>query len=276
MVVSLSTESRKASVPAGTVTYLEAGQGPALVLLHGIGSSARSFAVQIGAFPGYRTIAWNAPGYGGSTALPMDAPSAGDYAGVLLALLDHLGVTDCHLLGHSLGCLMAARFAADHPDRVRTLTLASIAAGHARLPAEERARMLAGRVGDVDELGPRGMAEKRGPRLLGPDASAQHVRAVVDTMASIDPRGYAQAARMLSGGDIVADLDRLPPELPVRIFFGTSDVITPPAANLRVAATIPRAGVVTIEHAGHALYVEKAEAFNAALAAFIEEHHDRR
>ena len=269
MVDLSSTDSRSASVPAGTVTYLEAGEGTALVLLHGIGSSARSFSSQIGALRGFRTIAWNAPGYGGSSRLPMAAPTAGDYAGVLVMLLDHLGVETCHVLGHSLGCLMAARFAADHPQRVLSLTLASIAAGHARLPAEERARLLSGRLGDIEDLGPRGMAEKRGPRLLGPDASPQHIRSVVETMAGVDSHGYAQAARMLSGGDILADLERLPQQMPVQILFGTDDLITPPAANLRVAAAFPRAGAVEIDRAGHALYVEKPEAFNAALAAFI-------
>ena len=269
MVDSFSTEQRVVETPAGRITCLDAGQGPALVLLHGVGSAARSFAAQMGAFEGFRTLAWDAPGYGGSAHLAEEAPDAGRYAQVLTDVLDALGIKVCHLLGHSLGCLTAARFAADHPERVMSLTLSSIAAGHLRLPPEDRARLLAGRVGDVVELGARGMAEKRGPRLLGPDATPQQVRAVVETMAAVDPRGYAQAARMLSGGDIIGDLERLPASVPVEIIFGTADVITTPEANRKVAAAIPRAAVIEIERAGHALYVEKPEAFNAAVAAFI-------
>ena len=254
----------------GVVTFLEGGEGAPLVLLHGIGSSARSFSAQLGAFPGHRVIAWNAPGYAGSAPLAKDAPDAGDYTDVLSAFLDAMGVSSCDLFGHSLGCLMAARFAADHPARVRSLTLASIAAGHARLAPAERARLLEGRLGDVATLGPRGMAEKRGPRLLGPEASPAQIRAVVDNMAGVDPRGYGQAARMLSGGDILADLARLPLTLPVRIIFGLADVITPPEANQRVAAAFGRAQVVEIPRAGHALYVDQAAAFNAALAISLQ------
>ncbi len=267
--------TRTIATSQGAVTYLEAGQGAPLVLLHGIGSAARSFSAQMAAFADRRVIAWNAPGYAGSAPLAPAAPDAGDYACALGAFLDALGVADCDLFGHSLGCLMAARFAADHPQRVASLTLASIAAGHARLEPQERARLLDGRLGDVAALGPRGMAEKRGPRLLGPDASPDQIRAVVETMACVDPHGYGQAARMLSSGDILADLARLPASIPVRIVFGSADVITPPEVNRRVAAAFGRAEVVEIPRAGHALYVDQCGAFNAALAASLRRSDER-
>ena len=53
-------------------------------------------------------IAWDAPGYGDSTDLAMEHPTAGDYADALAAFLDEMGIRSFHLLGHSLGCLMAA------------------------------------------------------------------------------------------------------------------------------------------------------------------------
>jgi len=117
-------------------TYVEKGpekaDAPALVLLHGIGSAGRSFEHQINAFsPRFKVLAWDAPGYGGSTELPVDHPTASDYAIELVKLLDERGIKRCHLLGHSLGCLIAARFMAIRPDRVQTLTLCSVATGHA-------------------------------------------------------------------------------------------------------------------------------------------------
>ena len=251
------------------LSWREAGHGSPLVLLHGIGSNAGSWQKQLSAFPDHRVLGWNAPGYGASSHLDTEAPDAGAFSFVLSRWLDALSIGRIHLVGHSLGCLMAARFAADHPDRVASLTLASIAAGHARLPPEERKRMLEGRIGDVQELGPRGMAEKRGPRLLGPKATSEQIRAVVDAMAAVDPKGYAQAARMLSGGDILADLARLPPTIPLQIVFGSADLITTPQANLRVAAHVPRATVIEIPDAGHALSVDAAEPFNAAIAAHM-------
>ncbi|MBS0520438.1 MAG: alpha/beta fold hydrolase [Proteobacteria bacterium] len=257
------------------VSYLEAGAAngrPPLVLLHGIGSAARSFRRQLaGLSADRRVIAWDAPGYGGSTPLVPAFPTAEDYAAALESFVDDLGLTRFHLLGHSLGCLMAARFALRHPGRVVSLTLCAIAAGHGRLPGEERQRLLDQRVGDITALGPQEMARRRGPRLLAPGAAADAVAAVIETMGAVRPEGYAQAARMLSTGDIAADIEALPPSLPVQVLYGEADIITPPARNREIAALRPTAPVTAIVDAGHALYLEQPAALNAAVAAFMAE-----
>jgi pimeloyl-ACP methyl ester carboxylesterase len=253
-----------------TIAFLEKGQGTPLVLLHGIGSAARSFAAQLdGLSARWRVVAWDAPGYGPSTVLAMENPTAADYAGALERMLDENGILRFHLLGHSLGCLMAAAFAARHPDRVLSLTLCSIAGGHGSLPAIERQRLLDQRLNDVAVLGPRGMAEKRAPRLLGPAAPPEALAKLVDTMGAVRPDGYARAARMLSTGDIVSDIRRLPSTLAGQVIFGGSDVITPPARNREIAAQWPKADVHEIAGAGHALYLEQPAAFNALVADFL-------
>jgi pimeloyl-ACP methyl ester carboxylesterase len=261
---------RTLDVGQATFSYLDQGRGTAVVLLHGIGSAARSFDRQIGALsPRHRVVAWDAPGYGGSAALAPASPTAGDYAMALAGFLDALGIDACHLLGHSLGCLMAARFAALHPERVLSLTLCSVAGGHAGLPAEERQKLLDQRLGDVASLGPRGMAEQRAPRLLGPAAAPDALERLIDTMASVRPDGYGQAARMLSTGDIKADVAKLPASLPGQIIYGDADAITPPARNQDIARLWPTAAVHVIPGTGHALYLEQPERFNSILTDFI-------
>lgn len=258
------------------IVWQENGTGTPLVLLHGIGSSAASWAAQLAHFgQHYRTIAWNAPGYGGSAPLPEEAPDVSAYAKALAGLLDQLGIKQAHVVGHSLGSLMAARFAALYPERILSLTLASCAIGHAKVAAEDRARMLNSRIDDVMTLGARGMAEKRGPRLLGPRASATDIRKVVDVMASVDPKGYAQAARMLSQGNMLEDVATLPAAMPVQVVYGTADVITTPEANERVAAARPGTPITGIPDGGHAVYVEMPDAFNAIVDSFLEGHHER-
>jgi pimeloyl-ACP methyl ester carboxylesterase len=263
-------EAGRRAFGGAAITYLEAGRGRPLMLLHGIGSAARSFRDQLdGLSARWRVIAWDAPGYGGSTALSSEAPGADDYAARLAAFLDDLGIEACHLLGHSLGCLMAARFAVRHPERVRSLSLCSVAAGHGLLPDEERRRLLDQRVNDVATLGPAEMARRRGPRLVAPGAAPVILQRVVDIMASVRADGYAQAARMLSTADIEADIVRLPADLPVQIVYGEADVVTPPAKNREVAALRPGARVTAIPDAGHALYLEQPQAFNSIVAEFL-------
>ena len=263
--------ARATDCPTGTIRWLDAGHGAPIVLLHGIGSSARSWSAQLqGSLAAHhRLMAWNAPGYGGSTALPDEAPDVNEYAEALSGFLDALAIKRCHLVGHSLGALIAAGFAACEPQRLWSLTLASCAVGHARHDPAERTRLLESRLNDVRDLGPRGMAEKRGGRLVAatsPDA----IRAtVVDVMGEVDPRGYAQAAHMLSRGDMFADLKKIPLDLPVQVICGAEDVITPPDINARVAAARPGTPFTQVPDAGHALPLEQPERFDAVLLGFI-------
>ncbi len=272
-MASSSIEPFRVDLGNRVVTGLTAGQGGVpLVLLHGIGSAARSFAASLAILAeNRRVIAWNAPGYGGSTPLGVDEPTAGAYAAVLERLLDALGIAHVHLLGHSLGAIVAARFAADHPDRLASLTLASVALGHARLDPERRAALLAARLDDLATLGPAGLAEKRGPRLCGPTASPEAIRAVVETMAAVEPEGYGDAARMLSRTDTLADVARLPSDLPLLVAWGGADVITPPAANLEVVAAFPGARRAVVATAGHAFYVEEPSQFAQLVSRHLQD-----
>jgi pimeloyl-ACP methyl ester carboxylesterase len=269
-VTTSDRASRRIECGGSVLTYSEAGAGTPLVLLHGIGSAARAFDDQLaGLSDRLHVIAWDAPGYGGSTCLALESPRASDCAAALAAMLDALGIPACHLIGHSLGTLIAASFAADHPERILSLTLASVAAGQARLPAAEREKALAQRLGDVVELGPRHMAEQRGPRLLASAATPEMLRRVVETMAAVRPDGFSQAARMLASGDIKADIPRLPADMPVQFLYGDGDVITPPARNIEVAALRPTAPVHVVKDAGHAVYLEQPARFNSIVLDFV-------
>lgn len=261
---------RSASSGDARFTYLERGAGTPLVLLHGVGSAARSWRHQLdGLSQGYRVIAWDAPGYGGSSRLAAPQPGAEDYASALRGFLGALGVERFHLVGHSLGCIMAARFARLHPERILTLTLASIATGHARLPTADRDRLRAGRLDDLAALGARGMAEKRGPRLVGADADEATIRSVVETMAMLNPEGYTQAVRMLSFADTRTDVSALAEGMRVQFIYGDADAITTPEQNRSVHRERPGAPVHVLPGAGHAIYLEQPDAFNALMRTFI-------
>ena len=263
---------RVASIPSGKISYLEAGQGPALVFLHGIGSAAASWRHQLVSFSDrFRVIAWNAPGYAESTPPANDTPTASDYAVALNELLNALQIDRCHLVSHSLGTLMAARFAADYgKDRLLSLTLCGASGGQGLLPPEQRKAMLDDRLNDVNNLGARGMAEKRGPRLLGPNATPTMIREVVEIQAAaVRPEGYKCAALMLSTADMFADIRRFPAELRVQVIYGEDDAITPPALNLKIAAACRGATVHSVARAGHALYLENPGRVNALIVAFV-------
>lgn len=258
---------RVAEVPGGSVEYRHAGavpgSAPALVLLHGIGSASASWVMQLrAADPERCVLAWNAPGYGRSTALAPLAPVAADYGRRLWDWLDALGVVEATLAGHSLGALMAAAAAVQAPSRVVRLVLLSPAAGYGDAEASVREAKLADRLGNLRELGPAGMAEKRGAAMLSPGATAEQVAFIKSVMAEVDPHGYAQASRMLSLGRIAHDLAGI--SCPITVASGSADTITPVAGCQRVAAAA-RTGLIDLGPVGHACALEAAGTVNQIL-----------
>jgi pimeloyl-ACP methyl ester carboxylesterase len=260
--------SKTATTAAGLkIGYRESGAGAAIVFLHGIGSSSEGWQAQLAHFgKTHRAIAWDAPGYGGSGDLDPLAPAAADYAEALAGLLDALGIARATLVGNSLGALMASAFVRRHPARAAALVLSDAAAGHGRLSEEDRNEKLMQRLDDVAELGPAGMAEKRVGKLLGPEAVPGARALAQRVMGKIRPKGYGQAARMLSLGDIFAELAGC--RAPALVVCGAEDTVTPPEGNRKVAAAIG-ARFELIEGIGHLPYLEAPERFNALVERFL-------
>lgn len=91
-------------------------------------------------------------GYDGSVPLGVEWPTEADYAHALNSFLCGLSLDRVTLLGHSLGTLMAARYAADHPEKVEALVLAACATGHGA-PVGQLSEAAARRLRDLETQG---------------------------------------------------------------------------------------------------------------------------
>src|SRR5690349_2724730 len=247
------------------IAYREAGTGPALMLLHGIGSSSAGWLLQLESLKGYRLIAWDAPGYGGSDFLTPTAPRPSDYAQALHEFLERLLLKDVVLVGNSLGCLMAGAYAAAHPERVRSMLLLGPAGGYADLP--EREAKLAERLRQLDELGPEGLAEQRAPTLVAKSSPPIALELVRWSQRRIQPQGYRQAVHCLAQGQLAADARRYGKR--VLVACGSEDVITPEAGCKAIARAFPRGEYRSLPGVGHAPHVEVPELVNDLIAAFV-------
>jgi len=253
-----------------TVAYREAGashlDAVPVVLLHGIGSGAASWVQQFEALcKTRRVLAWDAPGYGESNPVTPASPFAADYAEVLGAWLDALGIARCVLVGHSLGAIMAGAWAAAQSSRVMGLLLLSPAGGYGAAAPEVRIAKRDARLAMLDQLGADGLAAQRSGNMLSSYANDAARAWVRWNMARILPPGYRQATHLLANADLLADLAAFHGRIAVAV--GAEDGITPPAACERIAQA---AGVElhVVPRAGHAGYIEAPAIYSSLIEAF--------
>lgn len=261
------------SVDGIDISYLRAGDGPPLVMLHGIGGNATQFQHQLdGLANSWAIIAWDAPGYGGSGD-PGDQWLMEDYAEALAGLLDALGLDRVRLLGQSWGGVLAQTFVGQYPERVRALVLSDTSMGGRSQPDDERLASLNMRLAALDSMTPAEMAAARTPAVLGPNPSAQASREAEAMMAQIRSTGYRRAAIALAEADtraVHADI-----RVPTLILAGEHDRIVPPSTSASLQAAIPGAQLITIPNTGHLSGQEDPAAYNAALRTFLEQTETR-
>lgn len=245
--------------------YLAAGAGEPLVLVHGVGLRAEAWAAQIAALSAsHRVIALDMPGHGGSRPL---APGAElkDFVRWLAGVLDDLGIGRARLAGHSMGAMIAAGMAAEHPGRLDRVAL--LCGVHRRTP-EARAAVLARaealRSGHRDTAGPLA-------RWFGAETGDPAYPLVRDWLETVDAAGYATAYRAFAGGD-AAYADVWPGfTRPALFLTGERDANSTPEMARAMAKAAPRGRAVVIEGHGHMAPMTAPASVNAALTDWLAE-----
>ncbi|MGW5877009.1 alpha/beta fold hydrolase [Nocardiopsis terrae] len=250
-----------------TVAFETTGDGPPLVLLHGILEDARAWRPQLEELSDrFTLLAWDAPGCGRSDDPPEDWRSP-EYAGCLAALLSEQGVTDPVVCGLSWGGTLALEFQRQHPGRASALVLVGAYAGWAgSLPeAECRSRLsscLAQSFQRPEEVVPAWM-----PGLVAPSTPVEVVEEVADVMADFHPSGFRTMARAVAEADLRPGLASI--DVPVLVVHGESDRRAPAdTVGSALAASVPGARLVVLPDAGHLCNIERPHAFNQVVRDF--------
>ena len=251
------------------IAYAEEGEGShTLLCLHGIGSDARSFHHQMRAVPGWGVVAWSMPGYGGSEAR-MNPPDFMHLSERLAALIEGLG-TPVHLLGHSIGGMIALDHALRRPDRVASLTLLATTPRFGGRDDSFREAFLKARLGPLDAGQTMAeMAAQAAPHLVGPETPAEEIAHIERGLAAVPEAAWRGILRCLVTFDRADDLGKV--AIPTMAVSGSVDRNAPPATMAKMAARIPGARYRCIEGAGHMPHQEKPEVFNALLAEFLKD-----
>ena len=259
----------------GRLRYLETAAGGTgrpkgtLLLIHAFPLNARMWEPQLTlAADGWRVIAPQLRGMdGGSVDHP--ATSMDDHAADIIDLLDALHVEDAVVGGLSMGGYVAFAIQRHAPRYIRALVLADTRP-QADTPegVEARRKMLA----LVRDKGPSAVADEMIPKLLGEHtrrtqpAVAEQVRNLI-LSSSAEAIANAITALMTrpDSSPLLASI-----HVPTLIVVGEQDTITPPALSEQMHKAISGSEYIAVPDAGHLANLEQPEAFNSALAHFLE------
>jgi 3-oxoadipate enol-lactonase len=251
------------------IHYVEQGEGPAVVFAHGYDMDHTMFAPQFEDLPDrYRCIAWDMRGHGRSDC--PDGPwSMQDLVDDMVAFIDGVDAGPCHLVGMSVGGMIAPRVALQRPELVRSLVLIDTSAD-AEDP--ERAALYTGfqdtiaAEGITDELVEVGI-----PILFGERYRTSEPKAIefhVDRVRSMKREASVEGLRSFIGRDSV--LDRLQEiRVPVLVVHGEEDIAQPMEEAEKIVERIPGAELVRIPGAGHTTPLEAPDVVNEALSSFL-------
>lgn len=267
----MSPRSGHATATDGTRLHYEIhGAGPTVLLIMGLGSNAHGW---------YRTIPWLAERYEviafdnrgtGRSDVPPGAYSTAQMAGDAAAVLDAAERDAAHVIGASLGGMIAQRLVLAYPHRCRSLVLVCTTPGgpHAARAGDD---VLAAMVEGGDD--PSVVYRRNAWFLYGETTRTRHPERIEEDLVyrnkiPTTPTGYLGQLQAAMTHDAWEDLPGL--TLPTLVIHGDADLLIPPANGRLLADRIPGAELVLVPGAGHMLQSDGGDVVRASVTRFLE------
>jgi pimeloyl-ACP methyl ester carboxylesterase len=266
-----------ADVVGAKTNYVELGEGPSVLLVHGLGGSWQNWLENIPHLAKHhRVIAVDLPGFGDSPLPPWEI-SVPAYGRFLHDFCERVGIGSGPVIGSSLGGFIATELAITEPERVEHLVLVSAAGitwsrarrepavvmgrvARAAAPLAFRYRMEGLRRSRLRHLAYRGMVDD--PRALRPELLFEV------TAPALRAPGFADALATLFGYDVRHRLEEI--EVPTLIVWGRNDRVVPsPAAPTYEKLIGDNARLEIFDHCGHLPMVERPLRFNRLVDQFL-------
>ncbi|MGH7481310.1 MAG: alpha/beta fold hydrolase [Longimicrobiales bacterium] len=247
------------------VAWREAGEGRAILFLHGFPLDGSLWKDSLGALPdGWRGIAPDLRGFGDSEPGENGLYSMDRFAADALALLDHLGVDRFAVCGLSMGGYVAFRLWSLARERIDGVALVDTRPGTDDEEARVGRRTLAARARGE---GTAFLADELVQKLLGPATFRERPDAVQRLREMILRQPAESVARAALGmarrRDSTALLVTI--QVPTLVLVGSDDIVTPVEEAERMADAIPDAALAVVPAAGHLPPLERPEEFHEAL-----------
>jgi pimeloyl-ACP methyl ester carboxylesterase len=261
----------KAKINGITIDYMVEGQGEPLIMIIGLGSDQSNWRLQTGLFKKYyRTITFDNRGVGKSDK-PTGPYTINMMAEDTISLMDHLGIEKTHLLGVSMGGMIAQELAINHPERVDKLVLGCTFArrnGTSGFSSEVTRALEAYDRSSRDVASLRNLVNiiinlsfnKRSYRIL-----ALPLMKVAIRTSTLD--GFIDQLEAVLAHDAADRLGQI--KAPTLVMTGTEDRVIKPVSSEVIANLLPRAKLVKVEGGSHGFSGEMSSKFNREVLDFL-------
>jgi 3-oxoadipate enol-lactonase len=266
------------------IAYTERGQGEAVVLIMGLGANKESWFMNMPALSKhYRVIAFDSRG-AGATDRSGESYTMGRMAADTVGLLDVLGIDKAHIVGVSLGSMIAQEIAINFPQRVGKLILAATTPGMSDAANKD--------IWDKKTAEMRrntGLGEDFNERIMKDPGSLDIVKIMVRITAyafnrlvfripmvlgaryyfnKVGPSGVLDQLRAVSKHNTIDRLDQI--KAPTLVMAGTDDKVVPIEFSRIVAQHIPNARFLEFEDGSHSFFMERSKSFNREVIKFLK------
>ncbi|ULM97697.1 alpha/beta hydrolase [Peribacillus frigoritolerans] len=258
----------------GSLHYEEKGIGQSLIFIHGVGLDLTMWEKQVEDLSKhFRVIAYDMVGHGGS-GHPPGPYSLSQFVEQLAGLMNHLRIEKSHIIGFSMGGMVAQAFALKYPDKVKTLTIMNAVANRTK---EQRNAVLK-RVEEVKRTGPLATIEpaiKRWFNLEFMDLQEEIVSKIRERLQTNDAVSYLAAYTLFATAD-----EELWPQIqqiniPTQIITGEHDLGSNPEMARQMHEMIVGSELMIVPNMRHMLPIEGAKIVNEAIRSFIERQKQR-
>jgi proline-specific peptidase len=254
--------------PHPRTNYQVSGEGFPLILIHGVGLDRTMWEKQVEHFSThYKVISYDMMGHGTSFK-PTGSYTLQQFVDQLDNLMQVLDIEKAHLIGFSMGGLVAQAFTAQHPDRISSLVVVSSVT---KRSVEQRSAILA-RVVEVEKHGHTSTIDSAIHRWFDPTFISEYQEVVLrikERLENNDSSAYLAAYTVFATADeeVYDLLDKI--QCPAFIITGELDPGSTPDMAKLMGERIPDSQVLIIPNTRHMLPIEAAAEFNRRLLSFL-------
>jgi 3-oxoadipate enol-lactonase len=249
------------------IAYTERGKDEAVVLIMGLGANKESWVMNMPALSKhYRVIAFDSRGVG-ATDRSGEFYTMGRMAEDTVGLLDALNIERAHIVGVSLGSMIAQEIAINFPQRVNKLILAAATPGMSDAANKD---MWDKKNAEMQRR--TGLGEDFNERIISDPDSFDVVKIMVlgarYYFNRVGPSGVLDQLRAVSKHNTIDRLDQI--KAPTLVMAGTDDKIVPIEFSRIVAEHIPGAKFLAFERGSHSFFMERSKRFNMEVIKFLK------